>query len=117
MYSASTRSITVIVQPSYLEEESTPADNQFRWAYHVRIENQSKATIKLVSRYWRITDAMGRVQEVRGSGVVGEQPAEALDRGRQVRLGVAQHLLDLGKPPRIEGRAGDADHAAGRDQR
>jgi len=74
MYTASTSSITVIVQPSYLEEESTPADNQFRWAYHVRIENQGSETVKLVSRYWRITDAMGRVQEVRGPGVVGEQP-------------------------------------------
>jgi ApaG protein len=74
MYTCSTSSVTVIVRPSYLEDESTPADNQFRWAYHVRIENQSTDTIKLVSRYWRITDALGRVQEVRGSGVVGEQP-------------------------------------------
>lgn len=74
MYTASTSSVTIIVQPSYLEDELTPADNQFRWAYHVRIENQSTDTIKLVSRYWRITDALGRVQEVRGSGVVGEQP-------------------------------------------
>jgi ApaG protein len=74
MYSASTSSVTVIVQPSYLEEESTPADNQFRWAYHVRIENQGSETIRLISRYWRITDAMGRIQEVRGPGVVGEQP-------------------------------------------
>jgi len=74
MYSASTESITIIVEPSYLEEESTPADHQFRWAYHVRIENKGSDTVKLVSRYWRITDALGRVQEVRGPGVVGEQP-------------------------------------------
>ena len=74
MYTASTKSITIIVQPSYLEEESTPADNQFRWAYHVRIENQGRETVKLLSRYWRITDASARVQEVRGPGVVGEQP-------------------------------------------
>ena len=74
MYTASTSSITVVVRPSYLEEESAPADNQFRWSYHVRIENQGRATVKLLSRYWRITDAMGRVQEVRGPGVVGEQP-------------------------------------------
>lgn len=74
MYTASTSSITVIVRPSYLEDESTPADNQFRWAYHVRIENESTETIKLVSRYWRITDALGRIQEIRGPGVVGEQP-------------------------------------------
>src|ERR1700761_3960734 len=74
MYTASTRSITVTVNPSYLEEESTPAENEFRWAYHVRIENHGSGTVKLLSRYWRITDAFGRVQEVRGPGVVGEQP-------------------------------------------
>ena len=74
MYTASTSSITVVVSPSYLEEESTPAENQFRWSYHVRIENQGAATVRLISRYWRITDALGRVQEVRGPGVVGEQP-------------------------------------------
>lgn len=74
MYTASTRSIKVTVNPSYLEEESTPANNEFRWAYHVRIENHGSETVKLLSRYWRITDGMGRVQEVRGAGVVGEQP-------------------------------------------
>ena len=54
--------------------ESTPADNEFRWVYHVRIENHGSGPVKLLSRYWRITDALGRVQEVRGPGVVGEQP-------------------------------------------
>jgi ApaG protein len=74
MYTASTRSITVTVDPTYLEDESTPADHEFRWAYRVRIENRSDGTVRLLSRYWRITDANGRVQEVRGAGVVGEQP-------------------------------------------
>lgn len=74
MYTASTRSITVTVNPSYLEDESTPADNEFRWSYHVRIENNGVGPVKLLARYWRITDALGRVQEVRGPGVVGEQP-------------------------------------------
>ncbi len=74
MYTASTRSIVVSVQPTYLEQESAPADNEFRWSYHVRIENRGAGTVKLLSRYWRITDAFGRVQEVRGAGVVGEQP-------------------------------------------
>jgi ApaG protein len=74
MYTASTRSITVTVNPSYLEEESTPSDNEFRWAYHVRIENNGPAPVKLLSRYWRITDAQGQIKEVRGPGVVGEQP-------------------------------------------
>jgi ApaG protein len=74
MYTASTRSIVVIVAPSYLEDESTPANNEFRWAYRVRIENHGGETVKLLSRYWKITDAIGRVQEIRGAGVVGEQP-------------------------------------------
>ncbi len=74
MYATSTRSITVIVIPNYMEEESNPADHEFRWAYRVRIENHGSETVRLLSRYWRITDAMGRIQEVRGAGVVGEQP-------------------------------------------
>lgn len=80
MYTASTRSITVTVSPAYLEEESAPINNEFRWSYHVRIANEGTATVKLLSRYWRITDAAGRVQEVRGAGVVGEQPV--LEPGR-----------------------------------
>jgi len=74
MYTASTRSITVTVNPSYLEEESVPAENEFRWSYHVRIENNGPDVVKLLSRYWRITDAQGHVKEVRGPGVDGEQP-------------------------------------------
>lgn len=74
MYSASTRSITVTVNPTYLEEDSTPASHEFRWSYRVRIENHGSSTVQLLSRYWRITDSIGRIQEVRGAGVVGEQP-------------------------------------------
>ncbi len=74
MYKASTRSITVTVEPSYLEDDSTPANHEFRWSYRIRIENHGKRTVRLLSRYWRITDAIGRIQEVRGDGVVGEQP-------------------------------------------
>ncbi len=74
MYSKTTRSITVTVKPFYLEEQSEPEDARFVWAYHVRIENGGKETVQLRHRYWRITDSMGRVQEVRGAGVVGEQP-------------------------------------------
>jgi ApaG protein len=74
MYSQTTRAITVTVQPMYLEDQSSPEDQQFMWAYHVRIENHGGETVQLRHRYWRITDAMGRIQEVRGAGVVGEQP-------------------------------------------
>jgi ApaG protein len=74
MYSAVTHSIKVTVKPVYLEDQSSPTENHYVWAYHVRIENQGEETVHLRSRYWRITDALGRLQEVRGAGVVGEQP-------------------------------------------
>jgi len=73
-YSQTTRSISVSVRPIYLEDQSSPTENYYVWAYQVRIENEGIETVQLRSRYWRITDAMGRVQEVRGPGVVGEQP-------------------------------------------
>ena len=76
-YSATTRSIHVQVQPTYLEEQSSPDENYYVWAYRVRIENQGVETVQLLNRYWKITDASGRVQEVRGPGVVGEQPVLA----------------------------------------
>lgn len=74
MYTETTRAITVTVQPIYLEDQSAPDQSQFVWAYHVRIENKGEEAVQLRNRYWRITDALGRVQEVRGAGVVGEQP-------------------------------------------
>ncbi len=74
MYTATTKAIKVSVKPVYLEGQSTPEERHFVWAYQVRIENQSEATVQLINRYWKITDALGRVQEVRGEGVVGEQP-------------------------------------------
>jgi len=77
MYEKTTKSIKVSVKPFYLEEQSEPSDSHFVWAYHVRIENTGNDTVQLMNRYWQITDATGRVQEVRGPGVVGEQPVLA----------------------------------------
>lgn len=74
MYSETTRGITVTVEPQYLEDQSTPSDHHFVWAYHVRIQNGSADTVQLLHRHWKITDAWGRLQEVRGAGVIGEQP-------------------------------------------
>ncbi len=74
MYSAVTRAIRVDVEPIYLEEQSEPANGQFVWAYRVQIGNEGAETVQLLSRYWHITDGLGRIQEVRGAGVVGEQP-------------------------------------------
>lgn len=73
-YSATTRDITVTVEPEFLEDRSSPDDGHYVWAYHIRIENRGTARAQLRSRYWRITDANGLVQEVRGPGVVGEEP-------------------------------------------
>lgn len=74
MYSSVTRSIKVTVQPSYLEDQSSPAESHFVWAYHVRIENEGGDVVQLLNRHWQITDAHGKIQEVRGPGVIGEQP-------------------------------------------
>lgn len=74
MYSETTRAITVTVRPMFLEDQSSPSDAHFVWAYRVRIENHGNETVQLLRRHWRITDARGRVQEVKGSGVVGEHP-------------------------------------------
>ena len=77
MYSETTRSIKVTVKPFYLEEQSSPTDNHYVWAYQVRIENTGGETVQLRRRHWRITDSAGHMQEVRGPGVVGEQPVLA----------------------------------------
>lgn len=77
MYSETTRSIKVTVKPFYLEDQSSPTENRYVWAYHVRIENNGAETVQLRSRHWRITDGIGRLEEVRGPGVVGEQPVLA----------------------------------------
>ena len=74
MYRETTAGITVTVKPYYLEDQSEPDEQRFVWAYHVRIENNGQRTVQLRNRYWRITDSRGRIQEVRGAGVVGEQP-------------------------------------------
>ena len=74
MYSSITRSIRVSVKPVYLDEQSSPSEEHYVWAYQVRIENDGSETVQLINRHWHITDERGRIQEVRGTGVVGEQP-------------------------------------------
>ena len=74
MYRAVTRDIEVTVSPRCLSDRSAPDKGQFFWAYTIEISNNSGETVQLKTRYWHITDAMGRVQEVRGAGVVGEEP-------------------------------------------
>jgi ApaG protein len=74
MYKAITRGISVTVLPRFMPEESSPEDNRYFFAYTVEIINTGLEKVQLKSRYWRITDERGQVQEVRGTGVVGEQP-------------------------------------------
>lgn len=74
MYTAITREIAVSVHPQYLREQSEPDEHRYVWAYTIQIENHGAETVQLISRHWRITDQLGRTQEVRGEGVVGEQP-------------------------------------------
>ena len=73
-YEKVTRNISVSVRPFYLEEQSSPDEDRFVWAYRVNIENRGQETVQLLRRHWRITDKLGRLQEVKGPGVVGEQP-------------------------------------------
>jgi ApaG protein len=74
MYTQTTKHIKVTVQPVYLNDQSAPEDNLYVWAYTIQLENNSDRSVQLISRHWQITDAMGQVQEVKGPGVVGEQP-------------------------------------------
>ena len=74
MYNAITQDISVTVEPMFLDHQSDPDESRYVWAYRILIENRSDATVQLQSRYWKITDQNGKVEEVHGPGVVGEQP-------------------------------------------
>ncbi len=74
MYREQTGPITVSVLPVYIDERSAPEQNRYFWAYQVTIENSGELSVQLMSRYWHIVDGNGEVEEVRGPGVVGEQP-------------------------------------------
>jgi ApaG protein len=74
MYKAQTRGISVTVMPRFVEEESSPAESRYFFAYTVEIVNNGSEQVQLRSRHWRIVDGRGEMQEVRGAGVVGKQP-------------------------------------------
>lgn len=73
-YTAETNGILIRVRPSYLAGQSDPDEGRWVWAYQVEIVNLSGTTVQLMARRWTITDGHGHVEEVRGPGVVGEQP-------------------------------------------
>ncbi|EFH09508.1 Co2+/Mg2+ efflux protein ApaG [Pseudoroseomonas cervicalis] len=74
LFTATTRDIRVSVRAFFLEDQSNPEQSHFVWAYRVTIENLGQRTVQLLRRSWQITDAQGRMQQVHGPGVVGEQP-------------------------------------------
>lgn len=74
MTQAEEHRIRVDVATSYVEEQSSHGDSRFVFSYTITIRNEGTAPAKLLTRHWIITDANGRVQEVEGEGVVGEQP-------------------------------------------
>lgn len=74
---ATTRGIEVIVTSSYVPERSQPSQGRWFFSYHIRISNSGTVPVRLLNRHWLITDAHGRVEEVRGPGVIGEQPLMA----------------------------------------
>lgn len=69
-----TYKINVEVTPNYIEEQSSPEQNHYVFSYTVTITNDGTMPARLLTRHWIITDAMGEIQEVKGDGVVGEQP-------------------------------------------
>ena len=74
MYTKTTKKISITVSPYFLEDQSDPDDLHFVWAYQVTINNLSKNVVQLKNRYWKIIDSNGTKQEVKGEGVIGEQP-------------------------------------------
>jgi ApaG protein len=74
VYEARTRDILVRVAPSFMPDQSDPDEGRWFWAYTVEIENHGLETVQIISRHWVITDARNRREDVRGPGVVGEQP-------------------------------------------
>lgn len=74
MYEAVTHGVRVRVTPQYREEESSPDESRYVWAYTIDIVNEGNEAVQLHTRHWRITDATGHTEEVRGPGVVGQTP-------------------------------------------
>jgi ApaG protein len=74
MYEAVTHGVRVRVTPQYREEDSSPDEGRYVWAYTIDIVNEGHEAVQLHTRHWRITDATGHTEEVRGPGVVGQTP-------------------------------------------
>lgn len=73
-YTLTTNFVEVTVLPIYIEGQSIPYENCYIWMYNVKIKNKSQSTIQLLSRHWQIIDYKGKINEIAGVGVIGEQP-------------------------------------------
>lgn len=73
-YTEKTHNISISVRPAYVPEKSSPEANSYFFVYKIKIKNEGSLTMKLVSRHWIITNGKGKVEQVEGPGVVGEQP-------------------------------------------
>jgi ApaG protein len=98
VYTEITRAIRITVRPEFRDDQSSPAESHFVWAYHVRIDNQGQETVQLRTRHWRITDSFGRLTEVRGPGVIGQQPVlrpgESFEYSSGTPLGTPSGIMD-----------------------
>ena len=91
MYQAETRKIAVSVTPKYMPDRSSAEKSYFFWSYTIEITNRGDQTVQLKTRHWKITDAFGRVQEVKGAGVVGEEPVLEPGESYEDTSGVGHH--------------------------
>ena len=66
--------IIVEVKPQYIQDQSDPVQSYYLFSYHVIIRNKSIRTVKLISRYWQIKDALGNIEDIHGPGVIGKTP-------------------------------------------
>ena len=90
MVEQETAGVRIRVEPNFLPDESNPDEHRFVWSYTIDIENRSPHAVQLIARYWRLTDANGHTQEVRGAGVIGQQPV--IEPGKTFRYSSAAPL-------------------------
>jgi len=99
----------VSVEPTYLDTRSSPDNSQYFWAYRVTIENQGRETVHLLSRHWMITNSRGELTEVKGPGVVGEQPVLKPGESFEYTSGAPLNTPSgmMGGAYRMEGESGE----------
>jgi ApaG protein len=91
VFSKVTDEIKVSVMPNYLEDHSEPSDEHYVWSYTVQVENLGDEPVQLMDRHWIIADGVGHKEEVKGEGVVGEQPVLKPKEGFRYTSGTSLH--------------------------